>query len=59
MKISIQKNKKPKQIWLDVVKFSFFGKQKLQTNFKLKYGSFTWGDTPKGAPLDGWFGVRS
>ena len=38
MKISIQKNKKPKQIWLDVVKFSFFGKQKLQTNFKLKYG---------------------
>ena len=39
--------------------FLFFGKQKLQTSFKLKYGSFTWGDTPKGALLDGWFGVRS
>ena len=51
MKIRIHKNKKPKKIWyhcialektrtLDLVKFLFFGKQKLQTSFNLKYGSF-------------------
>ena len=58
MKISIQNNKKPKQIWyhcialektrmLDLVKFLLFGKQKLQTSLKLKYGSFTWGRYPQ------------
>ena len=58
MQINIHNNKKPKQIWyhciawektrkLDLVKFLLFDKQKLQTSFKLKYGSFTWGDTPK------------
>ena len=38
MKISIHKNKKPKQIWYQVLRGE---------------------GTPKGAPLDGWFRVRS
>ena len=38
---------------MDLVKFLFFGKQKLETSFNLKYGSFKWEDTPKGAPLGG------